>query len=225
MTMDICKSGSSSEEGQTKCVRWAPQHALHEIHDITHLDEMSIEEINDTWYQKHQYAAFKKECVFIWHLSINGEIKSKNNADEEWCERGLEHIIHDERRKSREWERKCAISSVLETQKVQRQQEMSDDDKSNDKNDSECLSPEYLAEMYKQASSLSHLEAHSRGLQDELAVVHSELSTQSLSSSSPSQSQQQKKKVNRSSCMSSSPLHVRKKMRLFDSSRIPLRSC
>ena len=205
MTMEIC---TSSGDEQRKRVRWAPQH-VQATHDITHLNEMSIEEITDAWYQKHQYVAFKRECLYVWHLSINGEIK--NNGD--WCERGLEHIIDDDRRKNREWHKKCAISSVLETQRIQRlqqeQQQRQDDDTTSNK----IVSPELLAEMYQQTSSLAQLEAHSRGLQDELAVVKTELQVPNT------------KKSNRpQSIASSSPHHARKKMRLLDS-RVTVRAC
>ena len=205
MTMEIC---TSSGEGQRKRVRWAPQH-VQATHDITHLNEMSMEEISDAWYQKHQYVAFKRECLYVWHLSINGEIK--NNSD--WCERGLEHIIDDDRRKNREWHKKCAMSSVLETQRIQRlqqeQQRQVDDGTSN-----KIGSPELLAELYQQTSSLAQLEAHSRGLQDELAVVKSELQLPNT-----------KKSIRPQSISSSSPHHARKKMRYFDSHVTTLRVC
>jgi hypothetical protein len=123
-----------------------------QIFPIPHLDDMDDEEIAMIWYEASDYDKFKGEIILILRKMMKGEKIRENNKQ---TARGLEIRLRlgvNHRQKSRTE----AIAAVLNEQYGQCDEGVQDD--------------EYLADVYRKASSQSHDAAYELGLEDEAEI-------------------------------------------------------
>jgi hypothetical protein len=123
-----------------------------EVVDIPHINDLSNEEIENTWMSREELHFFKMECLDTVVLMNAGETLNENDG---LCERGLEkHTAGSLERIARV--RCCAFEAVFGMQKFHRLKGFS--------------LPNLMAELYSSSSAPSQSEAHQMGFQDAAAI-------------------------------------------------------
>ena len=146
-------------KSMTKSVHWADYGIFFEI---THINDMSEDEINDTWYSRSDYQSFRQDCYMTIDMATAAREAGKRlSGSKVFCERGLEHMIDEERSRLRRERVQEGVEVVLDEQEFQRNQRMD--------------LPEIIAEMYNDISSQAHLDAHDVGLQYEKEMLRETL--------------------------------------------------
>ena len=115
---------------------------------VTHIKDMSEEEINSIWYTKTECKQFKKEIHTTLEMAREGKLKGQ----EQFCDRGLEHVIYRKVGTLRSQRRRKAIETVLLEQFEQ-------------KREGHC-SPDFIAELYEDVTAQSQINAHEMALKD-----------------------------------------------------------
>ena len=168
-TVAITPAGFSQTRQIKNRVRFELEH--NQELEISHLNDIPRTEINDTWYQKEEYKSFKQDCCHAWHVIQHRRLHPGRPTslveDQDYCTRGLELLIDAARQDTRNRHRQVSMQVVMECQRQQQHESGSHQT---------TITAEYMAEMYHHTTSLSQLEAHSRGLQDELELVRISLS-------------------------------------------------
>ena len=139
-----------------KSVSWARSVRSYRI---IHVNDMSEQELNATWYNTLEYHSFKKECQLTICLARAAhEARTRlPGRGKQVTERGLEHLIHKERGDLRRVRRRCGMEAVLSEQLYQQQQGFS--------------SPESIAASYRQISGPAQCDANDQAFQYQKVVI------------------------------------------------------
>lgn len=103
------------------------------------------ERTEDMWYQKEDLESFMEQCE-VSRVSAN-KLFPAGECVSFW---GLEHTICEKLQQNRSNRKREAFDVVMDEQENQRE-------------DGECL-PDYIAEIYKDITRISQLEAHEQAL-------------------------------------------------------------
>ena len=144
------RSTQSSLVMQTKIVKWS--NTCKQIY-ITHINDMSSDEIESTWYKKQDYRAFRRDCKNNVHI-LKG--LQTNSTGVDVCGRGLETSIFPEIEIHRRALKELALKQVL----IEQSRNWSD----------KTYAQEFIAEIYEDICGPCQQEAYRKGLQDEEEV-------------------------------------------------------
>lgn len=148
------------ENGRTIKKRTRFALSNNEMFEITHINDMSDEEVVGIWYEKHEYDKIKNDIVPIVKRMMKGERIEETN---ELTIRGLEYRTRKGaiRRQHNKVE---SITAVLDEQDRQIEADIND--------------PELLRQAYLEISVPCHREANDLGISDEIAAkeYHNEIS-------------------------------------------------
>ena len=136
----------------TKSVTWATDMIQYRDHPDYYKD------INDSdiWYNKGDYATFKKECEAICILAKRGlktTMETPKDTNDNLCIRGLEHRISIPRKLDRQNQKFESRFAVFDEQLDQQYKRI--------------YCPDRFRKVYEGFSAVSRKEAHLVGLQDE----------------------------------------------------------
>jgi hypothetical protein len=134
-----------------KSVSWAPT-AL--AYNITHVNDMSEEDIKTVWYEPKEYKASKKDCKKTATLAaMEGLLLDSNSPmTTSFCARGLEQIVDKSVGRLRHLRRKNMRYIVLDEQR--------------DQFTTGTYDPESYEELCYEISATAHRQAHMQAMQD-----------------------------------------------------------
>eukprot|EP00529_Nitzschia_sp_RCC80_P032559 CAMPEP_0113485732 /NCGR_PEP_ID=MMETSP0014_2-20120614/24636_1 /TAXON_ID=2857 /ORGANISM="Nitzschia sp." /LENGTH=232 /DNA_ID=CAMNT_0000379389 /DNA_START=245 /DNA_END=943 /DNA_ORIENTATION=- /assembly_acc=CAM_ASM_000159 len=122
---------------------------------IVHCNDLTKEERNVIWYQQEEYAEIKQSFVVIVRKMMRSPNQQIEDTDEICC-RGLEARTKVGSR-ARSRVRCKAIWSVLDEQSIQLDEGVHDED--------------FIADVYRELTSSSSLEALNKGLKDQSVML------------------------------------------------------
>ena len=127
---------------------------------IVHLNDMPKEILNATWYDANDYQLFKKDCQLTISLA-RAAYKARTRLPgrgKHVTERGLEHLIHEERRDLRRVRRQRGVEAVLGEQIYQQIQGL--------------YFPEIISALYKEVSDPAQRDATDHAVRYQQVFVY-----------------------------------------------------
>ena len=129
---------------------------------VTHLHDMTNDEVESIWYDGSDYDSFHRDCQMTMCLARAAATAGRKLARSNttlFCEIGLEHVISKTQGALRRKRRQLAYDVVLREQHCQKLADGS-------------YMPEAIADLYEVISSRCHEDAHKRALKVASIVCH-----------------------------------------------------
>lgn len=124
-----------------------------QVFPVLHLNDMTQQEIDDSWYSDNEYNGMKKDLIAVVKRMNKGQ---KIVETDQHTTRGLE-IRTKQGYRVRQFNKKVALEAVLDEQHRQAEKNIWDDD--------------FMKDAYRMESAGSEYIAHARGLKDEAEIL------------------------------------------------------